>query len=154
MLEAGAITAVAEGDLGDLLGLMRSYCDFYGVSPTDENLIALSKELIQHPSEGMQLICREKSGNAVGFATVFWTWSTLSASRVGVMNDLFVVPEARGTGVADALIERCASECRAKGANELVWQTALDNARAQAVYDRIGAVRSNWLDYSLAVKSD
>src|ERR687895_567167 len=85
----------------------------------------------------------------IGFATVCWTWSTLRASMIGVMNDLYVVPEVRGTGVADALIAECSNLCRAHGARELSWQTAKDNYRAQAVYDRIGATRSEWLDYSL-----
>ena len=37
-------------------------------------------------------------------------------------------------------------------AEELAWQTARDNARAQRVYDRVGATRSEWLDYSLNVR--
>ena len=37
------------------------------------------------------------------------------------------------------------------GATELAWQTAKDNLRAQAVYERVGARRAEWLDYSLAV---
>ena len=68
------------------------------------------------------------------------------------MNDLFVSEDARGGGLADALIEACAEQCRRRGVTELDWQTANDNHRAQAVYDRIGAVKSErWLDYSLAV---
>jgi hypothetical protein len=31
----------------------------------------------------------------------------------------------------------------------LEWQTALDNLRAQAVYERVGGQRSQWVDYSL-----
>jgi RimJ/RimL family protein N-acetyltransferase len=31
----------------------------------------------------------------------------------------------------------------------LEWQTALDNHRAQAVYDRVGGKREQWYDYSL-----
>jgi RimJ/RimL family protein N-acetyltransferase len=39
-----------------------------------------------------------------------------------------------------------------RGATELAWQTAHDNLRAQAVYDRVGATRDvRWLDYSLDV---
>jgi hypothetical protein len=35
---------------------------------------------------------------------------------------------------------------------DLVWQTASDNVRAQAVYERIGATREDrWLDYELPV---
>jgi GNAT superfamily N-acetyltransferase len=146
------IATVTESDLDDLLPLMRGYCDFYEVAPTDEQLRALSRNLIEHPDDGLQLIARDDGGAAVGFATIFWTWQTLSASRLGVMNDLFVAESARGGGLADALIAECAARCRARGAKELAWQTAKTNERAQAVYDRVGAQRDDrWLDYSLSV---
>ena len=148
------IAAVREEDLDDLLPLMRAYCDFYAVAPPDGALLALSRALLEGPGhEGVQLLARdrERDGAAAGFATVFWSWSTLSASRIGVMNDLFVDPAARGSGLADALIQACAGLARRHGATELDWQTALDNERAQAVYERTGAKRSRWLDYSLDV---
>ena len=147
------IAVVTEADLPELLPLMRGYCEFYEVDPTDEALLALARTLIADPEhEGLQLIARDDDGAAVGFATIFWTWSTLSASRLGVMNDLFVAERARGGGAADALIEACAERCRERGATSLDWQTAHTNGRAQAVYDRVGARRDDrWLDYSLDV---
>jgi GNAT superfamily N-acetyltransferase len=147
------ITTVTEADLPELLLLMRGYCDFYEVDPSDDALLAMSRMLIDDPElEGVQLIARDDDGVAVGFATIFWTWSTLSASRLAVMNDLFVVADARGGGHADALIAECVERARARGATELAWQTAKDNARARAVYERVGATRDErWLDYSLAV---
>jgi GNAT superfamily N-acetyltransferase len=147
------ITIVTEADLPELLLLMRGYCDFYEVDPSDDALLAMSRMLIDDPElEGVQLIARDDDGLAVGFATIFWTWSTLSASRLAVMNDLFVVADARGGGHADALIAECVERTRARGATELAWQTAKDNARARAVYERVGATRDErWLDYSLAV---
>ena len=144
------IDVVCEADLDDLLPLMRGYCDFYGVSPSDEELLGLSRALIADPErEGVQFVARDDGGTAIGFATVFWLWSTLSASRVGLMNDLFVTAAARGTGAADALIERCLQACRERGATRLTWQTAKDNSRAQAVYDRVGGTREEWVDYWL-----
>jgi len=132
---------------------MRGYCDFYGVSPSDSDLLAMSRALLADSErEGVQLLGRRLDGHATGFATLFWSWSTLSASRIAVMNDLFVEPGARGSGLADALISACASLCRSRGdISELQWQTAKDNYRAQAVYERVGAERSEWLDFSLAV---
>jgi RimJ/RimL family protein N-acetyltransferase len=38
---------------------------------------------------------------------------------------------------------------RSRGAAVLAWQTAPDNHRAQTVYERVGARRSQWLDYDL-----
>lgn len=144
------IALVAEGDLDDLLPLMRAYCDFYRVHPSDEQLLALARALIADPQmEGVQLLARGAGSVALGFATVFWTWSTLSASRIGVMNDLFVVPQARGLGVGEALIEACVGLCRDRGASSLGWQTARDNHRAQRLYERVGARREEWIDYVL-----
>ena len=145
---APEIALVGEADLDALLPLMRAYCDFYAVAPPDERLLALSRALIADPErEGVQLIARAPGGEAVGFATVFWTWSTTRGARIGVMNDLFVSPGARGGRFGEALIAACAERARARGAVSLTWQTALDNRRAQALYDRIGARRSQWLDY-------
>jgi GNAT superfamily N-acetyltransferase len=148
-----AISTVGETDLAELLPLMRGYCDFYEVAPSDEALLAMSRTLVADPElEGLQLIARDEDGRAVGFATIFWTWSTLSASRIAVMNDLFVSEDARGSGAADELIEACADRCGERDVTELDWQTAHDNLRAQKVYDRVGAKRDDrWLDYSLSV---
>jgi GNAT superfamily N-acetyltransferase len=146
------IEVVGEEQLGELLPLVRGYCDFYGVAPGDDALLALSRALIADPQrEGVQLLAREDGGRAVGFATIFWTWSTSSAARIGTMNDLFVAAEARGTGAAEALIAACVERCRERGAIRLEWQTALDNHRAQALYDRVGGHSERWLDYSLQV---
>jgi GNAT superfamily N-acetyltransferase len=146
-----SITRVGVRDLGDLLPLMRRYCDFYGVAPSVDALRAMATALIADPvHQGVQLIARAADGGAVGFATIFWTWSTLSASRIGVMNDLFVTEAARGQRLADALIAACRGECVRRGATMLAWQTAPDNLRAQAVYDRVGATREQWVDYWLS----
>jgi GNAT superfamily N-acetyltransferase len=150
---SGLITTVAEADLLELLPLMRGYCDFYEVDPSDDDLLAMSRVLIADPDrEGTQLIARDDEGRASGFATIFWTWTTLSAARIGVMNDLFVSERARGTGVAEALIAACAERCRGHGAVSLDWTTARDNHRAQRLYERVGAKRDErWVDYSLDV---
>jgi len=147
---AVTVSPVAEADLDALLPLVRGYCDFYVVAPSDEALLALSRALLADPSmEGVQFLARDGDGRAVGFASLFWLWSTLSASRVGLMNDLFVAEAARGSGAAEALISACREACRARGATKLTWQTSLDNGRAQAVYDRVGGHREQWLDYWL-----
>jgi GNAT superfamily N-acetyltransferase len=142
------IAAVAEADVEDLLPLMRAYCDFYGEAPSDRALQALSRSVLADPLlEGVQLIARDAHGEAAGFASVFWSWDTTEASRIGIMNDLFVAPAARGSGLADALIEACLECCRQRGASRLEWQTAPGNERARAVYERAGGRREPWLVY-------
>jgi len=144
------ISVAREEDLPELLGLMRAYCDFYEVAPSDASLLAMSRALIANPEhDGLQLIARAQDGSIVGFATLVWTLSTLDAAREGVMNDLFVVPSARGQRIGEQLIAACLERCRERGAASLGWQTAHTNERAQRLYDRVGAKREEWVDYSL-----
>jgi GNAT superfamily N-acetyltransferase len=138
-----------ESQIDRLLPLMRGYCDFYRVQPSDTALAALSRALIADPTrEGVQFIA-SGGGEDLGFATLFWSWETTGAGRIGVMNDLFVTPAARGRGVGAALINACLERCRVHGAIRMVWQTAVDNLAAQAVYDHVGATRESWVDYWL-----
>ena len=132
-----------------LLPLMRAYCDFYRVRPADAALLAMARALVADPTrEGVQLIASDADRD-LGFATVFWSWETTTAGRVGVMNDLYVIAEARGRGVGSALINACLERCRDHGAVRMIWQTAVDNLAAQAVYDHVGATRETWVDYWL-----
>ena len=95
------VRTVGEKDLGELLPLMRAYCDFYDVTPSDDALLELSRALIADPErEGVQLVARGDDGETIGFATIFWSWSTTRGARLATMNDLFVRPEARGSGAA------------------------------------------------------
>ena len=132
---------------------MRGYLDFYGAAPPEADVRAVAEALLADPErEGVQLLARAGDGEAIGFATVYWSWATTKACRIGTMNDLFVAEPARGTGAAEALIAACLDACRAHGARVLEWMTARDNARAQAVYDRVGGQRSEWVSYELEVR--
>ena len=83
-----------------------AYCDFYGVAPGDDALLDVARTLVADPEgEGFQLIARDDAGRAVEFVTVYWSWSTLAAARTAIMNDLFVHPDAQGTGLAEDLVE-------------------------------------------------
>jgi len=143
-----SITAVTASDFDELLPMLRAYCDFYRVDPSDDRLLALASALLDNPDEGLQLIARS-DGAPLGFATIYWTWQTLYAARVGVLNDLYVNAAARGSGTGRKLIERGLELCRERGAQKLVWETAPDNATAQRLYDGIGAEKSTWLSYEL-----
>jgi GNAT superfamily N-acetyltransferase len=131
-----------------MLPLIRAYCEFYETEPDDDGLREMFRTLVAEPSQGAVFIARD-GGRAVGFATLDWKWSSLKAARIGYLEDLFVDPEARGKGIADALIETCADRCRELGMPAMEWATAPDNHRAQKVYDRTGAVSDPFIEYDL-----
>jgi GNAT superfamily N-acetyltransferase len=135
-------------EIEEMLPLIRAYCEFYETEPDDEGLRRMFETLIGEPSQGAVFIARA-DGRAVGFATLDWKWSSLKAARIGYLEDLFVDPEARGKGIADALIEICAERCRELGMPAMEWLTAPDNRRAQQVYNRTGAESGTYLEYDL-----
>jgi GNAT superfamily N-acetyltransferase len=135
-----------------LLPLMHAYCEFYEASPPASALRAMADALLDDPEHaGIQLLARAGEHTALGFATLLWTFSTLNAGPIGLMNDLYVAPAARGQGIGAALIDACAAECAQRGVSGLEWYTAPSNARAQSVYDGTGASRSEWVNYYLPV---
>jgi GNAT superfamily N-acetyltransferase len=144
------VRPAAENDIPALIPLMRGYCEFYESDPADAGLDEMARALIASTDDqGMLLVAEDEGGEVIGFAAVGWKWSSLRGARIAVLEDLFVAPEARGKGAADALIEASASRARENGAPVITWLTAPDNHRAQAVYDRVGGKSAAFLEYEL-----
>ena len=140
--------AVAE-EVAEVLPLYRAYCDFYESNPTDAGLEEMVRDVIALPDEQAFLLVAEDGDEIVGFATCAWKWSSLRGARIVFLDDLFVRPEARGEGHADALIASCAELAREGGAPAMEWLTAPTNERAQGVYNRIGGKAETFLEYEL-----
>lgn len=137
-------------DLPHLLPLLRAYTDFYGADPAQAGLESMARSVIDAPeSQAFLLVATEPQGGVVGFACCCWKWSSLRGARIVFLDDLFVHPGARGQGHADALIEAVCEVGRRHGAAAVSWLTALDNHRAQAVYNRVGGESEPFLEYTL-----
>jgi ribosomal protein S18 acetylase RimI-like enzyme len=93
----------------------------------------------------------EAAAAPAGYACLYWTYSSVSATDVVLMNDLYVRPEQRGAGVGEALIAATVEIAGERGASHVRWYTEPDNHRAQRLYDRTGAQRSSWLEYEIEI---
>jgi ribosomal protein S18 acetylase RimI-like enzyme len=136
-------------DLPRLAELMHEYVvDFYRQPEPDPRAMDRLREAMLEGKEGVQLVA-EADGDLVGFATIYFSRTTFTGDRIGIMNDLYVVESHRGTPVATALFEACRAECRSRGLTEMTWETAPDNHRAQRFYEKVGGRREDWLVYSI-----
>jgi GNAT superfamily N-acetyltransferase len=92
----------------------------------------------------------ERGGMPVGFALYTFNYSVWTAARGIFIEDIWVVPAERRSGVARALIVALAKECRAKGYRRIDLNV-LDWNPARGFYERIGFrwIR-NWLPYRLS----
>jgi GNAT superfamily N-acetyltransferase len=145
-----AIRDATAADLPALLPLMRAYCDFYEANPSESGLEKMARAVMAAPEDqAFLLVAEDDPGEIVGFAACAWKWSSLRGARIVVLDDLFVDPQARGQGFADALIAATAEIAGRHGAPVVTWLTAPDNHRAQAVYDRVGGKAETFLEYEL-----
>lgn len=62
----------------------------------------------------------------------------------GRLDDLYVVPAARGTGAVDAILKALREIGRQRGWSKIRWVTADDNYRARSKYDQV-AERATWV---------
>lgn len=83
--------------------------------------------------------------SALGFALYFHSYSTFLARRGLYLEDLFVVPEARGRGIGKALIRHCARVAVERGCGRFEWAVLDWNQTAIEFYQSIGAsMLSEW----------
>ena len=128
--------------------LYAGYADFYRVTQTAEMRARVWSWIDDPAHEVEAFLALDAGARPIGFAHFRPFARPLSAATGGFLDDLFVEPAARGTGIADALIEAVADEGRRRGWSLIRWITAEDNARARAVYDRL-ATQTNWVTYDL-----
>ena len=101
------------------------------------------------PNRGFETLIAERDGQAVGMALFFPHYSTWLGTPSLYLEDLFVVPAARGTGAGFALMQELARIAEARGWNRLDL-SVLDWNPAREFYHRLGMTdESEWLLYRL-----
>ena len=134
-----------------VLPLIAGYQRFYKAEPDESRNRAHFGRLLDVHDAGIQFVALNEPGQALGFATLYFPLGSVTPGVACLMNDLFVVPEARGQGLGRALILHCLSYAKAHGFAKIHWQTALDNHTAQRLYDSLPTTRSGWYTYRLEV---
>ncbi len=81
----------------------------------------------------------EIDGAPVGFALWFYNFSTFVGRHGIYLEDLFVRPEARGSGAGKALLAGLARRCLDENLGRLEWAVLDWNAPSIAFYDSLGA---------------
>lgn len=139
------IHPVAPGDREAWGDLFRAYGVFYETAFGDDVLDGVWAWLMD-PAHEVSGLVAEDAGDLVGLAHIRRVADTFTAGPSWFLDDLYVVPEVRGRGVARALVERGYADATAAGGGTFRWITADDNTTAQRLYDRI-ATRSRWVTY-------
>jgi GNAT superfamily N-acetyltransferase len=143
------VEPISAQQLETLLPMIAAYQRFYEVEDIDaERNRAFFSRFLAPRVDGMLLGAWRDRG-LVGYACLYWHFTSLIPAETVLMNDLYIEPAHRGQGIGRALIEASAAIARERGAHHLEWATAPDNKTAQRLYDSTGAERSEWVEYEL-----
>ncbi|NGN67346.1 GNAT family N-acetyltransferase [Streptomyces sp. A7024] len=142
------VDAPAEADFPAWRQLYQGYADFYRTPLPDENADRVWSWLMDPEHEVRGLLVRGEDGVPVGLAHYRPFARPLHTSIGGFLDDLYVDPEARGSGAVDALFGRLREITAEQGWSVLRWITAEDNYRARAKYDQV-AKETSWVTYDL-----
>lgn len=143
------ISRAGTADLADVASLFDAYRMFYGQpsEPTKASTFVWDRLA---GDDSVILLARDKDRSALGFAQLYPTFSSIACRRAFILNDLYIAEAARGQGVARALLEAARAHALHAGAVSISLETAVDNTRAQALYEAFGFRRdSQFLTYAL-----
>jgi len=145
---AHEIRMAADDDFFGWLPLFEAYCRFYETDLDDAKALIVWNWIRDEHDPLEAALAVDEDGTPVGLAQYRVVPDTLNATRGLFLDDLYVDPESRGSGVGRALIEFVHTRSREIGAGGVSWITAADNADAQKLYDDL-ARRTTWVTYEM-----
>jgi GNAT superfamily N-acetyltransferase len=139
-------------DLDSIVPLFDAYRKFYR-KPGD---LVLARQFLlerfQH-NESTIFIAIDGEGSAIGFTQLFPSFSSASAARIFILNDLFVSARVRRTGIAKSLLRVAKDFGQMMGAVRLTLSTEVTNTAAQTLYKAEGWVRQvDFYSYDLQLQ--
>lgn len=126
-------------DVGVIVDMIRALAEYEGLG--DECAVEAGA-LLEHlfgPRPSAEVLIAEVDGSVAGFALFFRTYSTFLARPGLWLEDLFVMPEYRRSGVGGALLTRLAILAADRGYGRMEWSVLDWNQSAIDFYQRLGA---------------
>lgn len=134
------IRPIRRGDEANWRRLWREYLDFYEAS-LPEGIFASSFARLTDPDVlDYQGLILEADGDPAGLAHYIFHRHGWQIEDICYLQDLYVVPSARGKRCGRALIEAVYQAADTRGCPNVYWLTQDFNTEARKLYDRIGTV--------------
>ena len=127
-------------DLDSVAPLFDAYRQFYKQAPDLPRARKFMQERIER-NESIVFIAETDARMVAGFCQLYPTFCSVRAAHTYVLYDLFVSPEARGTGAGRSLMLAAEVHAAKTGAARMELSTSRDNTVAQSLYESLDWVR-------------
>ena len=109
------------------------------------------REALFGPHPAVYALVAEVDARVVGFALYFLNFSTWEGTHGIYLEDLFMEPEFRGTGLGKALLTRLAAIAQERGYARVEWWVLDWNQPSINFYRRLGAIpMDEWTVFRLS----
>ncbi|MEN2741868.1 GNAT family N-acetyltransferase [Microbacterium sp. X-17] len=142
------VRRVEDNEFFTWLDLYAGYGEFYETPVTDEKALLVWSWITDAENSLEAYFAVDAEGTPIGLAHVREFARPLDGSTGLYLDDLFVLPEARGEGAGTALLEKLRGLAQERGLSVVRWITAKDNQTARRLYDRV-AEKTKWVTYDL-----
>lgn len=133
------IRAATPADVPVILRFVRELAEYERAPDAVEATEATLHAALFGRAPAAEAVIAEHAGAPAGFALFFHNFSTWTGKRGLYLEDLYVTPAARGTGLGKALLRHLAALAVARDCGRFEWAVLDWNAPAIAVYDSVGA---------------
>ena len=140
------ITPARAADVGTIFELIKQLAVFEKL----EDMVIGNEAMLHDALFGKRPACEcvvaWEAERPVGFALYFTTFSTFLTKPGLYLEDLFVIPAARGDGYGKALLKHLAALAQARGCGRFEWRVLDWNEPSIKFYESLGAsVMKEWL---------
>lgn len=134
------VRSLQPGDEADWRRLWTGYLQFYNTSLPEAVFASTFARLLGDDPQDFNALVAESDGRLLGLAHFLFHRHAWKIENVCYLQDLYVDPDARGTGMGRALIEAVYARADAAGAPAVYWLTQEFNTQARQLYDRVAQV--------------
>ncbi|WP_433988979.1 hypothetical protein SuNHUV7_29880 (plasmid) [Pseudoseohaeicola sp. NH-UV-7] len=134
------IRPLQETDRAEWAEMWTGYLEYYETSVPDEIYDSTFARLLGDDPRDFNGLVAEKEGRLLGLTHFLFHRHGWKVEDVCYLQDLYTRPEARGEGVAGALINAVYDAADKAGAPSVYWLTQDFNATARKLYDKIGVL--------------
>jgi ribosomal protein S18 acetylase RimI-like enzyme len=129
------VRVAQRGDEREVSALIAAFRDSYDESePSDEQISRGVSKLIHQADTEFLLAGRP----AVGVAQLRYRLAIWTGTEDAWLEDVFVIAEARGSGVGRALVVECVERARSRGCKRIQLDTSEGNKIARSLYESLG----------------